>query len=91
MFAVLYTLYKHEIEIKKDSFLYKVYNTENMVVNTYHSQSVKNVAPNFKVTAVSKDGVIEAIENGNILGVQWHPEAMYDTKVFGEFFNTFVK
>ena len=86
-----YNIDKHEIEIKKDSFLYKVYNTENMVVNTYHSQSIKNVAPNFKVTAVSKDGVIEAIENGNIVGVQWHPEAMYDTKLFGEFFNTFVK
>ena len=86
-----YNIDKHEIEIKKDSFLYKVYNTENMVVNTYHLQSVKDVAPNFKVTAVSKDGVIEAIENGNILGVQWHPEAMYDTKLFGEFFNTFVK
>ena len=86
-----YNIDRHEIEIKKDSFLYKVYNTENMVVNTYHSQSVKNVAPNFKVTAVSKDGVIEAIENGNIVGVQWHPEAMYDTKLFGEFFNTFVK
>ena len=86
-----YNIDRHEIEIKKDSFLYKVYNTENMVVNTYHSQSVKNVAPNFKVTAVSKDGVIEAIENGNIIGVQWHPEAMYDTKLFGEFFKTFVK
>lgn len=86
-----YNIDKHEIKIKKDSFIYKVYNTENMVVNTYHSQSVKNVAPNFKVTAVSKDGVIEAIENGNIVGVQWHPEAMYDTKLFGEFFKTFVK
>lgn len=86
-----YNIDKHEIEIKKDSFLYKIYNTENMEVNTYHSQSVKNVAPNFKVTAVSKDGVIEAIENGNIIGVQWHPEAMYDTKLFGEFFKTFVK
>ena len=86
-----YNIDRHEIKIKKDSFLYKVYNTENMEVNTYHSQSVKDVAPNFKVIAVSNDGVIEAIENGNIIGVQWHPEAMYDTKLFGEFFKTFVK
>ena len=86
-----YNIDRHEIKITKDSFLYKVYNTENMEVNTYHSQSIKDVAPNFKVTAISNDGVIEAIENGNILGVQWHPEAMYDIKLFEEFFKYFVK
>lgn len=86
-----YNIDRHEIKIKKDSFLYKVYNTENMEVNTYHSQSVKDVAPNFTVTAISSDGVIEAIENGNIVGIQWHPEAMYDRKLFDEFFKTFVK
>ena len=86
-----YNIDKHEISITKDSFLYKVYNTENMEVNTFHSQSIKDVAPNFKITALSNDGVIEAIENGNIIGVQWHPEAMYDTKLFGEFFKAFVK
>lgn len=86
-----YNVDRHEIKIRKDSFLYEVYNTENMEVNTYHSQSIKDVAHGFKVTAISDDGVIEAIENGNILGVQWHPEAMYDTKLFYKFFKTFVK
>ena len=86
-----YNIDRHKIEIKKDSFLYKVYHTENMEVNTYHSQSVKEVAPNFTVTAISSDGVIEAIENGNIVGVQWHPEALKDIKFFDKFFKTFVK
>ena len=81
---------KHEIKIKKDSFLYKVYNKENIEVNSFHSQSVKDVAPNFTVTAMSNDGVIEGIENGNIIGVQWHPEEMYDFKLFDDFFKTFV-
>lgn len=85
-----YNVDRHEIKIKKDSFLYKVHNKENMEVNSYHLQSIKDVAPNFTVTAVSKDGVIEAIENGNIIGVQWHPEAMYDIKLFEEFLKTFI-
>ena len=62
-----------------------------MEVNSYHLQSIKDVAPNFTVTAVSKDGVIEAIENGNIIGVQWHPEALNDIEFFDKFFKTFVK
>ncbi|NDW09116.1 membrane dipeptidase [Dysgonomonas sp. 520] len=48
-------------------------------VNTFHHQAVKDIAPGFKVTAVSSDGVIEAIEsypNRSILAIQWHPEAM---------------
>lgn len=86
-----YSVDRHEIKIKKDSFLYKVHNKENMEVNSYHLQSIKDVAPNFEVTAVSKDGVIEAIENGNIIGVQWHPEALNDIEFFDKFFKTFVK
>lgn len=46
-------------------------------VNSYHHQAVKDVAPGFVVSAVARDGVIEAIEmegNPNVLGVQFHPE-----------------
>lgn len=82
---------QHRIKLNKKSFLFKVYNKEYINVNSYHSQSVKDVAPNFTVTAVSDDGVIEAIENGNIIGVQWHPEAIYDIELFDSFFKTFAK
>lgn len=82
---------RHEIEIKKDSFLYNVYNKKSIIVNSYHSQSIKDVAPQFTVTAISNDGVIEAIENGKIIGVQWHPEALRDVEFFDKFFKTFVK
>ena len=50
-----------------------------MLVNSFHHQSVKEVAPGFKVTAVSKDGIVEAIEaepDRPIMGVQWHPESL---------------
>ena len=82
---------KHRIKITPNSFLYSVYNQEYIEVNTYHSQAVKDVAADFTVTAVSDDGVIECIENGNIIGVQWHPEEMYDIQFFDKFFKTFIK
>lgn len=76
---------KHKIEIKKDSILYDIYKKESMEVNSYHKQSVKDVAPGFKVGAVSTDGIIEGIEKDNILAVQWHPEVLDDMKLFEKF------
>lgn len=76
---------KHKVEIKKNSILYDIYNKEEMDVNSYHQQSVKNVAPNFKITAISSDGVVEAIEKENILAIQWHPEVTNDMRLFEKF------
>lgn len=81
----------HKIKIEKNSFLFNVYNKEYIEVNSYHSQSINKLAPNFTITAKSEDGTIEAIENGNIIGVQWHPEALYDVQFFDKFIKTFVK
>src|SRR5574344_656053 len=67
----------HTITIDKKSLLYSLLGSESVVVNSYHHQSVKKVAPGFKIVAVSKDGIIEAIEkidSGRVLGVQFHPE-----------------
>ena len=41
----------------------------------------------FKVVAKSEDGIVEAIENKNIIAVQWHPEYMNDIKFFEYFIN----
>lgn len=61
---------KHEIHIMNDSFLYEVYKSNFMEVNSYHKQAIKNLAPNFKITAISADGIIEGIERDNIVAVQ---------------------
>jgi putative glutamine amidotransferase len=45
------------------------------VVTSTHGQAVRDVAPEFLVAAVAHDGVVEAIERGDVLGVEWHPEA----------------
>ena len=58
-------------------------------VNSYHGQCVDDVAPGFRVTARTEDGVIEAIEKDNIVGVQWHPEVAYEMEFFKQFLKTF--
>ena len=77
----------HEIKIEKDSFLYKTYGTDKKEVNSFHHQAIKNVAQGFNVTAFSNDNTIEAIEKGNVIGVQWHPEKMNDLSFFKNFIN----
>lgn len=67
----------HLVSIAKDSELFKILNTTDVSVNSFHHQGVKDVAPNFRAVAYAPDGIVEAIEaypNRNILGVQWHPE-----------------
>ena len=44
-------------------------------VNSHHHQAVAEVGEGLVATAWSADGVIEAIEGPNVLGVQWHPES----------------
>lgn len=80
----------HNINIKENSFLYSVYKSNCMKVNSFHQQSIKNIAKDFNVTAVSDDGTIEAIENENIIGVQWHPEEMKDMKFFEKFIKKYL-
>lgn len=78
---------RHLIKIEKESFLYDCYRQENLEVNSLHHQAINRVADNFRVTAISENGIVEGIEKDNIVAVQWHPEMMYDMK----FFESFIK
>ncbi|MGI6091855.1 MAG: gamma-glutamyl-gamma-aminobutyrate hydrolase family protein [Veillonellaceae bacterium] len=72
----------HTIEIAENSQLASILGPK-AIVNSFHHQAVKNVAPGFRVTAWTADGVIEAIENSEsefFIGVQWHPEMMAATQ-----------
>lgn len=69
----------HTIEISQDSILSKIMGKNEVLVNSFHHQAVKDLADGFKVTARTKDGIIEAMElEDKILAVQWHPEALSD-------------
>ena len=67
----------HEVSIEKESLLHSLMGCDTLAVNSFHHQAVKEVPAGFRVTARSKDGIIEGMESTsfrNILGVQWHPE-----------------
>ena len=76
--------YETNNNLKKEIFL------KNYYINYYHHQAIKDLAPDFHVSAVSSDGYIEGIEKGNVIGVQWHPEIMKDLNFFKKFINKYI-
>jgi putative glutamine amidotransferase len=44
-------------------------------VNSSHRQGIEKVAPGFVASAWASDGLVEAIEHGELVGVEWHPES----------------
>lgn len=57
---------------------------EEFIVNTHHHQAVKVCAPGLRATAVTDEGVIEAVEHESlpIIAAQWHPERMIGEENF---------
>ncbi|MCY7009144.1 gamma-glutamyl-gamma-aminobutyrate hydrolase family protein [Fusobacterium simiae] len=78
----------HSIKIDKHSTLFRMADKlEVERVNSFHHQALKKVADRLKVVATAPDGIIEAVEGENedglfIIGVQFHPEMMYDKSTF---------
>ena len=85
----------HEVEIKKGTKLFEILKAEKIRVNTFHHQSIKDVAPGFIVSAMSKDGVIEGIESVThpfALGVQFHVEHLFkEYPIFKGIFSALVE
>ena len=55
---------------------------EPVYTNTMHHQCVKEPGKGLKLVAQTDDGVPEALESedGQIMLVQWHPEALLETE-----------
>lgn len=71
----------HKIQTENDSILREIYGEETSV-NSFHFQSIKDLATPLKLTAVSEDQIVEGVESVNkeqrLLGVQWHPDFSYE-------------
>ncbi len=71
----------HPVQIEAGTRLRRVMGMAQASVNSWHHQSVGQIAPGLKVVAQAPDGVVEAVElpgHRFAIGVQWHPEWLYD-------------
>jgi len=73
----------HVIDILPGSWLADLPVQKRQIVNSRHHQCVDELAPGFRVAALSPDSIIESIEyigadHPFVKGVQWHPESLRD-------------
>ena len=71
----------HAVCLLDDTPLHDLLGVDEISVNSYHHQAVKDPASCLKTMAVSEDGLIEAMYMPGkrfIWGVQWHPEFSYE-------------
>ena len=83
----------HTAKLAEGSIVRAAFGEEELWINSFHHQAVKDPGKNVKVTAVAYDGVTEAIEvEGKkfAVGLQWHPEMMFDTPLQAKIFDAFV-
>jgi putative glutamine amidotransferase len=66
----------HAIRIEPDSRLARVLGRTETVVNAFHHQAPRAIGDGLRAVAWTEDGVVEGLEGGTVLGVQWHAEAM---------------
>ena len=69
----------HEVNITKNSLLYKILKKDKILVNSRHKSALLNKT--YLINAKSIDNIIESLELPNhkfFLGLQWHPENLYN-------------
>ncbi|MBI2968097.1 MAG: gamma-glutamyl-gamma-aminobutyrate hydrolase family protein [Bacteroidetes bacterium] len=72
----------HKIKISHGTLLFDIAGVTSSTVNSAHHQAADEIAKEFTLSAISENGVVEALEWKNprgkswLLAVQWHPERM---------------
>lgn len=72
----------HKVCFETDSMLFKIFG-KSTDTNSFHHQYIKTPAKHLRPSARTSDQVIEALESDLhpfVIGVQWHPECMYDDR-----------
>lgn len=84
----------HFVNLKKDNPLYDIVGEEKIWVNSYHHQGINKLGKGLKAVGFSEDEVIEAAympEKKFVLGLQWHPEYMYDNEITKKIAKSFIE
>jgi putative glutamine amidotransferase len=73
--------FAHSVQVAPGTRLARLVGAGALKVNSMHHQGVKTLGRGLRPTAVSPDGLVEAVEldgDAYALAVQWHPEALTD-------------
>jgi gamma-glutamyl-gamma-aminobutyrate hydrolase PuuD len=79
-----YDAYRHSVRIVQGSPLHLWYGREQLRVNSYHHQGVRDLAARFRVMAFAPDGLVEGFFDPKeefVVGLQFHPERMEEEPV----------
>ncbi|MFH1514292.1 MAG: gamma-glutamyl-gamma-aminobutyrate hydrolase family protein [bacterium] len=72
----------HWVKVDPNSLLFRILEIERISTNSNHHQAVSKIGQGVMVCGRTDDGVIEAIEMPQkkwVLGVQWHPEILWES------------
>lgn len=87
--------YRHKIDIRKDTILYKLVGKEAIEVNSIHSMiATKELVDSFAtISSFSEDGLVESFELPNkkfVMGIKWHPELLLEEEYVNKLFERFI-
>jgi putative glutamine amidotransferase len=88
-----FDLLAHPVAVTPGSLLAQVLGTDTVEVNSLHHQACATLAPAVIVTARAPDGMVEALEvpgHPFALAVQWHPEALPESRETAQLFRALV-
>lgn len=84
----------HRVRVQSGSRLAQILGAVEVDTNSFHHQALNRVADSFQAVAWAEDGIVEGIEDASrrfVLGVQWHPEGMFNSNLFARrVFQAFV-
>jgi putative glutamine amidotransferase len=84
----------HEVTIEANTRLAEIIGKDQIPVNSFHHQAVREMAPGLKVNARSTDGLVEGLEMPGsrfFMGVQWHPECLQKHSEQRALFQAFIQ
>jgi putative glutamine amidotransferase len=71
----------HRVDLTPGSRLAEALGGTSCEVNSFHHQSIRDLAPGLVITGRAPDGEIEGVESADegpwLLAVQWHPEEFH--------------
>lgn len=74
-----YDTYRHPVRVLPCTPLYRWYRRHDLLVNSYHHQGIRDLAPRFQPMAFADDGLVEGYYDPRAdftVGLQFHPERM---------------